>query len=118
MIYGPAYSLTTIDAEPIPVIRPDLLPWLIKDRREAEEGCMVYNAKDQKLVHDGSGLTKAKQAMRAAEALAEANAEKMKADPEVATFIERQVSTAQDKFQFYTGKVHLLDRIITATKSA
>lgn len=108
------FSLAYIDSQPLPVVSRELLPWLLKDRREAEEGSHLWDTKAGKDVHDGSGLRKARQSLKAAtNALADSPT-----DPKVLAFLTEQRGAAAGKVAFYEGKCHLLDRIIAATKAA
>lgn len=61
-----------------------------------------------KTVHDGAGLEKARKALRQVEAVL---AEKQ-SDAKVTEFLEEQLATARGKVEFYTGKIHLLDKVI------
>lgn len=104
---GAAFAIPILDSEPIPVVPKHLMPWILKDRREAMEGAMVKDTAG-KVVHDGAGLEKARKSLRQVEA---ALAEKQ-SDAKVAEFLEEQLATARGKVEFYTGKIHLLDRVI------
>lgn len=112
-IYGSVWSREYIDAHPLPIIRPDLLPWLIKDRAEAVEGGYMWDVKTSKQVHDGSGLQKAEQSLRAAKkALTETD------DPKAVEFLKGQLHSAEGKAEFYAGKIYLLDKVIAATQAS
>ncbi len=108
-----AFSASKIDSEPLPVVSPSLLPWLRKDRKEALDGSYHWDVKLGKEVHDGSGLIKARQSLRAAQTALAAGP----SDPKVAAFLEFQRGAAQGKVGFYEGKIHLLDRVIAATEA-
>lgn len=111
-IYGSVWSKEYIDAEPLAIVPKHLLPWLIKDRKNAIEGSMEWNSKEKKLMHDGSGLEKAEQSLRAAtHALAD-----NPSDPVVREFLEFQKGAAEGKVAFYSGKVYLLDKLIAETQ--
>lgn len=113
MINQRAFSTECIDSEPLPVVSKDLLPWLIKDRREAIDGVYLQDSKLGR-VHDGSGLDKAKQSLRRAKSmLAEITPE---TDPKTRIFLESQLAAAEGKTSFYRGKVYLMDKIIAATQ--
>lgn len=110
-IYGPAFSKETIDSQTLPVVSRDLLPWLLKDRKEALEGSMAksQNKKGEiRMVHDGFGLDKAEKSLRQAEAGLAENP----ADPKVVKFLNEQVAMAKGKVGFYEGKIYLLDKVI------
>ncbi len=107
--YGSVWSKETIDSEPLPTVSRELLPWLIKDRREAVEGVWGKDS-NGKPAHDGSGLDKAKRSLRAAETgLSEGPT-----DAKVLRFLTEQVSTARGKVAFYEGKIYLLDKVIAS----
>ncbi len=107
--YGPAFSTITIDSEPLPRVSAHLLPWLIKDRREAIEGGYGKDSTG-KVVHDGTGLDRAQKSLRQAEAALAAKPD----DPKTLTFLEEQLAIAKGKVGFYTGKLYLLDKVIAA----
>lgn len=109
---GSVFSIDYINAQGIPKVPAHLLPWIVKDRREAEEGCMVYDVEKQKHVHDGSGLTKSLKSLATAKnALAE-----KPTDAKMIAFLTQQISNAEDKVAFYRGKIYILDGILAANK--
>ncbi len=114
--HGDVFSLAYIDSNPLPQVSKDLLPWLVKDRREAEEGAMVKATnKDGKTetTHNKEGLHHAERELRRIQsALAEAQPQSDRA-----TILRKQEDGMQQRVDFWRGKCHLLDRVIAATKA-
>lgn len=108
-----SFSREIIDSQPLPVVSRDLLPWLIKDRREAETGAFYWDTKKGELVPDGSGLEHAEKDVRQATAKLEGN---LSAD--MRAIWELQLAGARGKAEFYRGKMYLLDKVIAATKGS
>ncbi len=100
------WAIPYLDTQPVPQIAAHLAPWLAKDRREAVEGAMQKDSTG-KIVHDGSGLEKAERSLRSAQA-----ALKSATDEKEIAFLQYQCGMAQSKVEFYTGKIHLLDKMI------
>ncbi len=114
MIYGSVWSREYIDSNPLPVVSKSLLPWLLKDRREAVEGAMAkVTKKDGKMetMHNGEGLDRADRDVRRLKSALE---EETKS--EVVEFLTAQLCGAENKAAFYRGKIYLLDKVIEATK--
>lgn len=107
---GPAFSIEVIDSEPLPQVPKHLMPWIVRDRREAVEGSMVKD-KDGKMVHNGEGLDRAEKSLKQIKAALASNP---KEDYLVARFLEEQFATANGKVEFYRGKIYLLDKIISS----
>jgi len=108
---GAAFSQEVIDSCVLPTVPENLLPWLLRDKKEALEGCTVKDSKGN-LVHDGSGLERAKQSLHVAEGkLAEGHT-----DAKIINFLREQRGMAQGKVDFYTGKLYLMDKIIEQTR--
>lgn len=110
-VYGSVWSQAYIDAHPIPVVSRELLPWLKKDRREAEEGAMVKATnKDGKMevMHNGEGLEKAERDLR--RITSDLANEKPESDR--AAILRWQAEGMADRVEFWRGKIYLLDKIM------
>ncbi len=112
MQYGSVFSKEYIDANPIPVVSPGLLPWLKKDLETAHVGCMVSDKKTGEPVHDRSGLDFAVNELKGLEAKARETK-----NAELAAIYSIQVGWAQKKVEFWRGKIYLLEKIIAAKKN-
>lgn len=104
---GPAFSIEVIDSEVVPIVPKHLMPWLIRDRREAQEGAFVKDSSG-KTMHDGAGLDKAQKALRQVEIALTTK----QTDAKIIEFLQEQLATAKGKVEFYSGKIYLLDKII------
>lgn len=114
-IYGSVWSPAYIDAQPLPVVPRELLPWLKKDRREAETGAMVRatnNDGKTELTHNKEGLEYAERELRRIKA--DLAGEKSGTDRHV--ILSRQVEGMMERVEFWRGKMYLLDKIIEATQ--
>lgn len=105
-IYGRAFSREVIDSEPVVKLPKELIPWLQNDMREAIEGTFVKDHKGNP-EHDGQGLDKAEKYLKTTQALL-----KSEADEKNIAFIKVQLANAQNKVEFYRGKIYLLDKLI------
>jgi hypothetical protein len=109
-LYGPAFALDRLAAETPPTVPKHLMPWLLKDRREAVEGCYVRRP-GEVLELDGSGLEKAERNVR--------QLESQLAGPSLSVDMQAilrvQLEGARGAVEFWRGKVYLLDRIIGRT---
>lgn len=113
IIYGSVWSREYIDASPIPVVSRELLPWLKKDRREAETGAMVKatnNDGKTELTHNKEGLEYAERELR-----------RIKGDlasetpgTDRAIILSHQAEGMADRVEFWRGKMYLLDKMIAA----
>lgn len=113
MVYGSVWSKEYIDANPIPVVSRELLPWLKKDRREAEVGAMVRATnKDGKTetTHNKEGLEYAERELRRIHS----DLAGEKPDSDRATILRWQAEGMADRVEFWRGKIYLLDKIIAA----
>jgi hypothetical protein len=111
--YGSVWSTTYIDASPIPVVSRDLLPWLKKDRREAEVGAMVRATnKDGKTetTHNKEGLEHAERELRRIQS----DLASERSDTDRAAILRWQAEGMQDRVEFWRGKMYLLDKIIAS----
>lgn len=109
------WDLAYLDSQPIPHISKDLLPWLIRDRREAEVGSgnTCYNPETKEYEPDKQNLNYAERELRRIKTdLANAAPGSNRA-----AILALQVSGQEKTVQFYRGKCHLLDRVIAATKA-
>lgn len=114
MIYGFAYSPEVLDSTPLPVVPRHLLPWLIKDRKEAEVGTTYYNSETKQHDHDRSGLDYAERELRriAADLRTPGNSADRNA------ILSHQLDGQQQRVDFWRGKIALLDRVIAATQAS
>lgn len=110
--YGSVWSREYIDAEPIPVVSKTLLPWLLKDRREAEEGSTFFNVKEGKDEHDKQGLKAAERELRRIKS----DLATEKPDSQRALILARQAEGMAERVEAWAGKIYLLDRVISATQ--
>lgn len=111
--HGDIFSLAYIDSNPLPQVPKDLLPWLVKDRREAEEGGTFYNSATKVHEHDRSGLHYAERELRRIQTdLAEA-----KPESDRAAILRHQEEGMQQRVVFWRGKCYLLDKVIAATRA-
>lgn len=113
--YGSVWSREYIDSEPIPVVSKSLLPWLKKDRREAEEGAMVKATnKDGKMeiAHNGEGLERAERDLRRIKG--DLAAETPGSDRSI--ILARQAEGMAERVEAWQGKIYLLDKVIAATQ--
>lgn len=115
--YGHAFSPEVIAASPPLLVDPSLLPWLRKDRREAETGAFrtaIDKDGKQTTSHDRQGLEHAqKEARRIERDLAAA----IPGSNRAAILAIQQVQAAC-AVQFWQGKMALLDRAIAAAEKA
>lgn len=111
-LYGSVWSREMIDSEPLPIVPKALLPWLRKDRREAEEGGTFYDSQSKAHVHDRSGLVYAERELR------RLTADLASAEPtsDRAAILRHQLAGQEEQVEFWRGKVYLLDRVIAATE--
>ena len=96
-------------------VTKDKLPWLKRDRREAEEGLtrQVTNENGERVIeHDRMGLDHARKELR-----------RIQADLAAATTPNRQsilrimVTQQEAAVRFWEGKMYLLDRVIAALEA-
>ena len=112
MIYGSVWSKETLDSQPLPKVSKSLLPWLIKDRREAETGASFYNSATGKNEHDRQGLEHAERELRRIKTdLASA-----KEGTNRAAILSWQMTGQEEQVEFWRGKMYLLDKVIAATQ--
>lgn len=113
--YGPVWAIPYIDSHPIPVVRKDLLPWLIKDRRQAEVGAMIkVTNKDGKTetTHNKEGLEYAERELR--RIVTALNGEPHGTDRH--TILSNQKEGQEERVSFWRGKIYLLDKTISETQ--
>ncbi len=111
--YGSVWSKEYIDANPLPVVSRDLLPWLKKDRREAEVGAMVKaTGKDGKTetTHNKEGLEHAERELRRIQN----DLATEKPDSNRAAILRWQAEGMADRVEFWRGKMYLLDKVIAS----
>lgn len=115
---GCSFSREVIDASVLPVVSKDLLPWLLKDRREAVEGSSFWNAAEGKDQHDRMGLTYAQRELRRIESdLASEKPLPGGGQSERAAILTIQRNQQAAFVRFWEGKCYLLDKVIEATRA-
>lgn len=112
MIYGSVWSREYIDSNPIPVVSKTLLPWLLKDRREAEMGSSFFNVKEGKDEHDKAGLQHAERELRRIRS----DLATEKPDSQRAQILAHQARGMAERVEAWSGKIYLLDKVISATQ--
>lgn len=119
MTYGSVWSREYIDAHPIPEVSKSLLPWLIKDRREAEEGATFYNSATGKDEHDRQGLQHAERELRRIKsdlALSAKTRDEGDRESSRTAILRWQATGQEEQVEFWRGKVYLLDKVIAVTQ--
>ena len=114
MINGPAFSITVLDAEQLPAIPKHLLPWLLKDRREAVDGSTFYNTQTKEHQHDRMGLTYAERELRRIKVELEQPSNSADRNAILALQFQGQEASVE----FWRGKIYLLDKMIAAAQAA
>lgn len=110
--YDSVWSPEYINTHPLPKVSRHLLPWLIKDRREAETGSTFYNSETKQHDHDRQGLEFAERELRRIKS----DLATEKPDSQRAIILSRQAEGQQERVDFWRGKCYLLDKIIEETK--
>lgn len=113
MIYGSVWSKELIDSEPPLKVSKDLLPWLLKDRKQAEEGTMFFNVKEGRDEHDKQGLDYAERELRRIKADL---ATEKSPDTNRAVILAHQARGQQEQVDFWRGKIYLLDKTIASLR--
>lgn len=110
--YGSVWSTAYIDAHPLPRVPRDLLPWLKKDRREAETGGTFWNVKEGRDEHDKQGLHHAEREVRRIKSALDDE------DPATdrAAILSHQLDGQEQQVEAWRGKCYLLDKVIAATE--
>lgn len=94
------------------MVSHSLLPWLIKDRREAEEGSTFYDHKDKEEKHDRQGLLFAERELRRIKN----DLATEKPHTNRAAILRWQASGQEEQVEFWRGKIYLLDKVIAETQ--
>lgn len=117
MIYGSVWSKEYIDASPLPVVSRELLPWLKKDRREAEVGTTFFNVKEGRDEHDKQGLEYAERELRRIKADLDMESKKRAPgdrETDRTAILRWQAEGVADQVEFWRGKMYLLDKVIAS----
>lgn len=116
-LVGDVWSREYIDANPLPVVSKELVPWLVKDRREAETGGTFYNSATGKHEHDRQGLEYAERELRRINSDL-ALSVKQGDESDRTQILRHQAKGQEEQVGFWRGKVYLLDKVIAAAKAS
>src|SRR6185295_15128687 len=115
---GEAFARDYIDASPLPVVDPSLLPWLLKDRQEAIDGTTFWNAAEGKDQHDRQGLTYAQRELRRLQSDLAAEENPNHPPTNRCAILRIMVTQQECAVRFWEGKCYLLDRVIENARKA